>query len=125
MSFICGSCHQEHKVPKREEDEREKVSTGSAGLACVLALVREMDEIKLQLGEAKFALEIALPGMVHTFSGHVYEDGKPVQFVDGCAKCRAMKVLGETEKRKCEKGHAMLNDGCPCRICGAGNADHP
>lgn len=28
-------------------------------------------------------------------------------------------------KRKCPRGHAMLNDGGPCYICGAGDADHP
>lgn len=55
--------------------------------------LEERDAALLQLGEAKLALEIALPGMVHTFSGHEYVDGKPVEFVDGCGKCRAMKVL--------------------------------
>lgn len=53
MSYICGDCGQEHKVPKREEDEQEKVSTGSAGLACVLALVRERNEMVLQIEEMK------------------------------------------------------------------------
>lgn len=63
------------------------------------ALVKQRDDALLQLGQAKLALEIALPKMVHTFSGHVYADGKPVEFVDGCGKCRAMKVLAPTEKR--------------------------
>lgn len=56
--------------------------------------------LRLQLNEAHTALEIASPSMTHTFSGHVYEDGKPVEWVDGCGKCRVMKILSKTEKRK-------------------------
>lgn len=35
MSFICGWCHKEHKVPTHEEDK--------GGQPCVDALAREMD----------------------------------------------------------------------------------
>lgn len=59
----------------------------------------EKDKLDVQLGEARTALEIASPSMVHTFSGHVYEDGNPVEWVDGCGKCRVMKILSKTEKR--------------------------
>jgi hypothetical protein len=62
------------------------------------ALDRE-EQMTSMLREAKLALEIALPGMVHTYSGHDYEDGKLVEFVDGCGKCRAMKVLSNLSKR--------------------------
>lgn len=57
--------------------------------------------LRLQLNEAHTALEIASPSMTHTFSGHVYEDGKPIEWVDDCGKCRVMKILSKTEKRKC------------------------
>jgi hypothetical protein len=63
------------------------------------ALLERCRILELQLSEARVALEIASPSMVHTFSGHVYEDGKPVEWVEGCAKCRIMKILGAAEKK--------------------------
>jgi len=74
-----------------------------------------VDKLKLQVGEMRIALEIASPSMAHTFSGHVYEDGKPVEWVDGCGKCRVMKILSTTEKRKCpvcEGRHPELCSAC-------------
>lgn len=52
MSYICGDCHEEHKVPKREEDERA-LTAGRQNAACVFALVRERNALNLQLDAAK------------------------------------------------------------------------
>jgi len=68
-----------------------------------------------KLTELRTALEIALPEMVHTFSGHVYEDGKLVEFVDGCGKCRALKALSNPMNRKNEQPiHPHPDPRCSC-----------
>lgn len=88
-------------------------------------LRQELREQDLQVRELRRALEIALPGMVHTFSGHTYGDGNPTEYVEGCSKCRAMKALTTKVRWKVEVGvfcleHSkVMADGvCPkCCIC--------
>lgn len=56
-----------------------------------------------KIAELRDALEIAKPSTIHVVSGHVYgPDGKLVEFVDGCARCRIENLLNDGVKRKCE-----------------------
>lgn len=56
-----------------------------------------------KIAEMREALEIAKPSTIHVVAGHVYgPDGKLVEFVDGCARCRIEKLLDDGVKRKCE-----------------------
>jgi hypothetical protein len=52
-------------------------------------------DMKLQNSEMRIALEIALPSMAHTYSGH--ED--PSVWVEGCGKCRVARLLTNPIKR--------------------------
>lgn len=108
MSYICGSCHQEHKVPKREDDEQEKISTGSAGLACVLALVRERDSLNLQVNAMRPVVEAAVD-LARALSEKRGEEGGIVVLLN--------KVKQYTEKRKCDCGKAFSLNGA-CANCG-------
>lgn len=56
-----------------------------------------------KIAEMRDALEIAKPSMIHVVSGHVYgPDGKLVEFVDGCGRCRIENLLNDGVKRTCE-----------------------
>jgi hypothetical protein len=70
MGYICGDCGQEHKVPKREEDEKARISTGSAGLACVLALVRERESLRLRILAAEPVIGAARLMVKHQMDRH-------------------------------------------------------
>lgn len=85
----------------------------------LLGKSKRIKELELQLSEARLALEIAHQGMVHTFSGHTYKDGKPVEFVDGCCKCRVEKCLAASDKRVEERSRSIEEKGDGTTGCGA------
>ena len=59
-----------------------------------------------KIEEQREALEIALPSMAHTFSGH----DDPSVWVDGCGKCRVARLLTNPSKRNDEP--ALKCEGC-------------
>lgn len=83
-----------------------------------LQVCKQRDDANRLNSEMRTALEIALPSMAHTYSGH--ED--PSVWVDGCGKCRVASLLTNPLKRKCEWCGGTDSHASMCRNYGRKDA---
>lgn len=138
MSFICGDCHKEHKVPTHEEDK--------GGQPCIDALVRERDALVLQVRAFEAVVNVAKDferGDIHPIAlplwnrlqaaladttkvvtdkrNHEHQWGEwgADRVMAGMAgEWRTCSVCKLVEKRKCECWATPLEPGSICGQCG-------